>query len=237
MLSLIQSSDHVSSYETSPSYSATLQSSYGPSDYTEYSAANWPSEDTVYPSPPMSSSPSGTFPGQARGLDPYAGRYVHHPGAPPQDQPWGHPVAYQGAYSQQHAHQHQHQLGTGPSQRSPRAHYALPTQHVLPQVSGHAGYAYQPQMVRGYPTPDGAYPTGPGMQPAQPTTVLGSSTPGPKPAKQQRRTKAHVVTACHNCKKAHLSCEEQRPCQRCKSSGKTVCFCFPTGLMCTNTVY
>lgn len=33
-----------------------------------------------------------------------------------------------------------------------------------------------------------------------------------------RRAKAHVARACQNCKKAHLSCDEQRPCSRCVST-------------------
>ncbi|KAF1989268.1 hypothetical protein K402DRAFT_268601 [Aulographum hederae CBS 113979] len=37
-----------------------------------------------------------------------------------------------------------------------------------------------------------------------------------------RRAKAHVRTACVNCKKAHLSCDDARPCSRCISTGKTV---------------
>lgn len=41
-------------------------------------------------------------------------------------------------------------------------------------------------------------------------------------AKPARRTKAHVQSACYNCKKAHLSCDVQRPCQRCVTSGKHV---------------
>lgn len=41
-------------------------------------------------------------------------------------------------------------------------------------------------------------------------------------AKPARRTKAHVQSACYNCKKAHLSCDVQRPCQRCTASGKHV---------------
>ncbi|KAK1071850.1 hypothetical protein LTR74_002950 [Friedmanniomyces endolithicus] len=35
-----------------------------------------------------------------------------------------------------------------------------------------------------------------------------------------RRSKTHVASACVNCKRAHLSCDVQRPCTRCVSSGK-----------------
>lgn len=36
----------------------------------------------------------------------------------------------------------------------------------------------------------------------------------------RRRAKAHVASACVNCKKAHLACDAQRPCPRCVSIGK-----------------
>jgi hypothetical protein len=38
-----------------------------------------------------------------------------------------------------------------------------------------------------------------------------------------RKAKAHVASACINCKRAHLSCDVSRPCTRCVSSGKQVC--------------
>jgi hypothetical protein len=37
-----------------------------------------------------------------------------------------------------------------------------------------------------------------------------------------RRTKAHVPSACVNCKKKHLRCDNGRPCRRCVQSGKEV---------------
>jgi hypothetical protein len=46
--------------------------------------------------------------------------------------------------------------------------------------------------------------------------------PPARPTKPARRTKAHVASACVNCKKAHLSCDVQRPCGRCVASGKQV---------------
>jgi len=225
MLSLIHSSSHAndSSYP--------VPSSYGASE--ELNADIWPASEAVYPSPPMSSSPTGTFAGQ-RGFDPYTVRYVHQPQT---TQQWAHPVSFQGGYphqqqqlhhhnhnqhEHQHPHSHSHQQQVGPTPRSPRSQHGL--SYAMPQQQlGQASYPYggQPQMIRGYPTPERVYEDL--GQPAQPTTVLGSSAPGPKQPKHPRRTKPHVVTACYNCKKAHLSCEEQRPCQRCKSSGKTVC--------------
>jgi len=37
-----------------------------------------------------------------------------------------------------------------------------------------------------------------------------------------RKTKAHVASACVNCKKKHLRCDSSRPCRRCVQSGKEV---------------
>jgi hypothetical protein len=39
---------------------------------------------------------------------------------------------------------------------------------------------------------------------------------------EAKRFKAHVASACVNCRKAHLSCDAQRPCSRCMASGKQV---------------
>ncbi|KAI9374738.1 hypothetical protein BJX61DRAFT_265300 [Aspergillus egyptiacus] len=56
----------------------------------------------------------------------------------------------------------------------------------------------------------------------QPT--FGSAPVGPAsrplPQKTTRRTKAHVASACVNCKKKHLGCDPARPCRRCVMSGK-----------------
>ncbi|TID21322.1 gb [Venturia nashicola] len=59
----------------------------------------------------------------------------------------------------------------------------------------------------------------PGMATFQGPTSLGGAS-NPRIARTSRRAKAHVARACQNCKKAHLSCDEARPCARCVSSGK-----------------
>lgn len=41
-------------------------------------------------------------------------------------------------------------------------------------------------------------------------------------ARGGRKVKAHVASACVNCKRAHLSCDVQRPCERCVATGKQV---------------
>ncbi|KAL4872870.1 hypothetical protein BDV12DRAFT_210175 [Aspergillus spectabilis] len=52
----------------------------------------------------------------------------------------------------------------------------------------------------------------------QPTTAGPASRVLPQ--KTTRRTKAHVASACVNCKKKHLGCDPARPCRRCVLSGK-----------------
>lgn len=44
----------------------------------------------------------------------------------------------------------------------------------------------------------------------------------PGPPGIARRAKAHVPSACVNCKKKHLACETKRPCNRCVQNGKEV---------------
>lgn len=48
----------------------------------------------------------------------------------------------------------------------------------------------------------------------------GQLVPGPPGI--ARRAKAHVPSACVNCKKKHLACETKRPCNRCVVNGKEV---------------
>ncbi|KAK2763333.1 hypothetical protein FQN54_009969 [Arachnomyces sp. PD_36] len=40
------------------------------------------------------------------------------------------------------------------------------------------------------------------------------------PPRTTRRAKAHVPSACVNCKHKHLGCDAERPCRRCVASGK-----------------
>ena len=46
--------------------------------------------------------------------------------------------------------------------------------------------------------------------------------PGQISPRNTRKTKAHVASACVNCKKKHLRCDNARPCRRCVQSGKEV---------------
>ena len=56
--------------------------------------------------------------------------------------------------------------------------------------------------------------------PAQLTPISGQTQW--RTVRPARRAKAHVASACVNCKRAHLSCDVQRPCSRCIAGGKEV---------------
>jgi hypothetical protein len=54
--------------------------------------------------------------------------------------------------------------------------------------------------------------------PVEPQLNYGDISP-----RAAKKTKARVASACVNCKKRHLSCDDSRPCRRCVQSGKEVC--------------
>ncbi|KAL9080380.1 MAG: hypothetical protein Q9157_000836 [Trypethelium eluteriae] len=62
----------------------------------------------------------------------------------------------------------------------------------------------------------------PHNMPAQSSLEEGGAGRGQNTSKTKptRRTKAHVASACVNCKRAHLSCDIKRPCTRCVATGK-----------------
>ena len=77
------------------------------------------------------------------------------------------------------------------------------------------------------PSPSSGFMSSPSTAPesfwppiaASPGVIPHRPTPTPIPT---RRTKAHVASACVNCKKKHLGCDSQRPCRRCVLAGKAV---------------
>ena len=73
-----------------------------------------------------------------------------------------------------------------------------------------------------YPGPQ-AYGYGPSLSTATDPQVPGDLRPGfGQISPRTRKTKAHVASACVNCKKKHLRCDSARPCRRCAQSGKEV---------------
>ncbi|KAF2472147.1 uncharacterized protein BDR25DRAFT_221412 [Lindgomyces ingoldianus] len=117
---------------------------------------------------------------------------------------------------------HQRPLYPGESQQRGQPLHYPPTGR---EVEHHSYGGVQLPQNYAYPYPGGGgggVPSflgaqGPGPQ-VQPTAII--APPPLRPNKPARRTKAHVASACVNCKKAHLSCDVQRPCGRCVASGK-----------------
>jgi hypothetical protein len=124
--------------------------------------------------------------------------------------------------------------------RSASAAHVLPLQRPLypgePQPRGqglhyppgrtieHQTYPHAIPHNYGYGYQNAGLPPYAGVQHAGTMVQQGAMiTPAAaRPTKPARRTKAHVASACVNCKKAHLSCDVQRPCGRCVASGKQV---------------
>ncbi|KAJ5256806.1 hypothetical protein N7478_012910 [Penicillium angulare] len=81
-----------------------------------------------------------------------------------------------------------------------------------------ARYGEQPTPVYAAPP---RLPAAPAPYPLS-TLDPGLSGPGTRSLAQKttRRTKAHVASACVNCKKKHLGCDPARPCRRCVLAGK-----------------
>ncbi|WPH04537.1 Hypothetical protein R9X50_00742900 [Acrodontium crateriforme] len=63
-----------------------------------------------------------------------------------------------------------------------------------------------------------SYPSTPDHVASQPAPSGTSQTHFT--SRESRKQKAHVASACINCKRAHLSCDIQRPCVRCVATGK-----------------
>ncbi|PWY99859.1 hypothetical protein BCV70DRAFT_200766 [Testicularia cyperi] len=59
------------------------------------------------------------------------------------------------------------------------------------------------------------------LQRLQDAALLGSLTSEDAPTNGRKVAKAHVPSACLNCKRAHLACDVGRPCRRCINLGKS----------------
>ena len=175
-------------------------------------------EQHSYPSPPMSDSHSPAR-HPAHIVEPEGRPY------PPRlQEPRPHPPANSllnprsAIVPQSIAQQRSLYLGEPPGRGHPM-HYQSERPLDPPFASVHISqnyvYGYPPSGVSHYLGSPGA----PGPQLQQAAIIAPQSLRQAKPA---RRTKAHVASACVNCKKAHLSCDVQRPCGRCVASGKQV---------------
>ncbi|KAL3491520.1 hypothetical protein BJX62DRAFT_237119 [Aspergillus germanicus] len=101
-----------------------------------------------------------------------------------------------------------HRLGTAPGDETLRQ--SLAYSEPFPS-------ARLPQSLTVQPSSQSSTATYP--QPAFGASAAGTAS-RTLPQKTTRRTKAHVASACVNCKKKHLGCDPARPCRRCVLSNK-----------------
>ncbi len=114
-------------------------------------------------------------------------------------------------------------------QQEPQRHDRQPTPRLRDEQY-QSSPAYPPTSSGSRGTPHLCRPPPSVASPSQarfdPPESPPSPTPGSLPTsgvmRPGRRTKAHVHSACFNCKRAHLSCDVERPCHRCVASGKQV---------------
>jgi hypothetical protein len=188
--------------------------------------------DPAYISPPMSNSPTSPkrsqFPQEERST---TISYETSTGAAPQSgiaTPATNMMTSQ-MYSTP-APVHPPQFGTGPL--PPQPHYGEVRPDIQPRPraqsipSYQAGYQQTAYSHHVLPHPGHGLPAYM-SQPMVGNTVVGPvSIPTQNvpriPRVTPRRGKAHVAKACQNCKKAHLSCDDQRPCGRCVATRKEV---------------
>lgn len=193
-----------------------------------------------YPSPPMSDSPSPT-----RRLEQTAGptqsdrtgtlaslpTTLPPPPAVPRTSAAEHPIDVRRPLLPQYQQQYQQLQQPQYPPHPPHATHPYPpppsgsfTYHQHPSAPTHAPAYYHGAPPAGsyHPGYPGEYASGPPYGGGSIGAVQLSPTAEQKNGKTARRTKAHVASACVNCKKAHLSCDAKRPCTRCVASNKQV---------------
>ncbi|KAK4574584.1 hypothetical protein LTR86_001425 [Recurvomyces mirabilis] len=97
-----------------------------------------------------------------------------------------------------------------------------PTQPSIPSTYGSNPFAstgYTSVAASTFPVPTAAGPRFAGL-PGPSSEVASTAIAAGPPLPSGRKAKTHVASACVNCKRAHLSCDVQRPCTRCVASGK-----------------
>ncbi|KAB8342717.1 hypothetical protein FH972_022317 [Carpinus fangiana] len=188
---------------------------FGKPSLAESQPSWWSGTDSYYPSPPLSGSPTTPAPQSLPATSFYASG--HPSSAFPASADQRAPACFAGGFT---------------DGRTPGA-----------DSSSHSSHPFS--LARSLPQPDSAYErkfsvtTGSNTvslsQPSNPPSTRNdsftsagpteaNSPPGNHNALQSqrgRKAKAHVQSACANCKKAHLACDIGRPCQRCISNGKT----------------
>ena len=178
-------------------------------------------EAQAYPSPPMSDS-SPPLHRQVARSDDESSQFQAHPRSIPQAAEITRtpptilpaPVPVTGALTQ---YPTAIQQGSA-LQRSQYGPGSLPGLRPAPHYRSSFAPSYQLEATTS--TAPSIISTEPANLPVQLTPLSGQSQW--RTARPARRAKAHVASACVNCKRAHLSCDVQRPCSRCVAGGKEV---------------
>lgn len=181
-----------------------------PGSKRKFSSLGPPSRQTKhdYPSPPMSSPPSppSSVPEPARIALIETGPRFHASGTTVSPITTTNPPHAHAFYNPPLVSSTRPSLPPAP----PAPFSTLPTLGIAPlRGSGHHSL---PSFGVLQPVTNGTLPT---------TGFAATSGLSTEPiSRSGRKSKAHVASACVNCKRAHLSCDIQRPCARCVASGK-----------------
>src|SRR5271168_520223 len=104
-----------------------------------------------------------------------------------------------------------------PTQRQGAYTELGPAVPVVPAVGG--SQIHPAPYAATYPTSQ-PFGYGPNLTPILgPAPIQMHFGPGQISPRTTRKTKAHVASACVNCKKKHLRCDSARPCNRCTATG------------------
>ncbi|GAO50978.1 hypothetical protein G7K_5093-t1 [Saitoella complicata NRRL Y-17804] len=133
------------------------------------------------------------------------------------------PFAGSGPDPHQPFHTCAHSLNE-PRPTAPLTHIAPPRPSQHPQPALSFQHQHQQGLVRQQQQPPQIPQSSQQQQQRQMTGqrggLPGASLPVPGQQQVMVAAKSHVVSACVNCKKAHLACDVNRPCKRCVSLGK-----------------
>ena len=152
-----------------------------------------------YPSPPMSSPPSPSRQPLESTQEYLGGSVSTAPESSIPRQAFQPPLTFSTPHDQP--------LLAPPTYPGPPP-YPTSTSHQVETYQGRSTFTF------------GASSGGPAPAASGASSAVGAT--GPTSTRAVRRSKAHVASACINCKRAHLSCDVQRPCARCVASGKQV---------------
>jgi Fungal Zn(2)-Cys(6) binuclear cluster domain len=188
-------------------------------------SCQWPSLDAqAYPSPPMTNSPTSPKRSQFSEERPV---HVHEAATAPPSASIGPPRPMMGSQVLPPPSSVPPFMFSMPGPPLPYGHDPQPRRRSQSIPPYQLSYPRPPDMLQQSSLPPPVMTTHgqliPGTLINTSTGAVSLATVVGKIARAgTRRTKAHVARACQNCKKAHLSCDDERPCTRCVATRKEV---------------